>query len=85
MPLAARREGNIPIWIATMYNKFMLRRFLWVIAVAIVAYFVIAGALTLGGICPKYKNLMPRVVSPGEEIQGEPFWHAFCPFRDKVY
>lgn len=61
-----------------------------IIIIIVLAYFVLVSVLATTGVCPKYINLMPRIVGPDiENIKGpnDPkVWHAlFCPFAEKVY
>lgn len=64
----------------------MIKKILIIVGILIAAYFAIAGVLTIGGVCPKYINLMPRVVGPDFPAdKGTPVWYIFCPFSDKVY
>ncbi|MFA5791664.1 MAG: hypothetical protein WC884_01345 [Candidatus Paceibacterota bacterium] len=66
-----------------------MKKLFIIIVIIIATYFIIAGVLTATGVCPKYVNLMPRVVGPGiEDIKGpnDPqAWHLFCPFVEKSY
>lgn len=66
-----------------------MKKFLISVLLIVIVYFVIAGVLTTAGVCPKYINLMPKVVGSGvENIKGpnDPqTWHILCPFVEKVY
>ena len=63
-----------------------MKKFLIIIAVLVGAYFVIAGALKVSGVCSKSINLMPGIVGSGSpEDKGMPAWYIFCPFSKKVY
>ena len=56
-----------------------------IFAAIVVLYFILAAALTAGGKCPKYINLMPGITGPGFPERHNPQWYIFCPFSEKVY
>ncbi|OHA86985.1 MAG: hypothetical protein A3A96_03550 [Candidatus Zambryskibacteria bacterium RIFCSPLOWO2_01_FULL_39_39] len=61
-----------------------------IISIIVASYLVLTSILTATGVCPKYRNLMPRIVGTGiENIKGpndaKPWHILFCPFAEKVY
>ena len=68
----------------------MVKRVFVILIVLIFGYFILAGILTVTGVCPKSINFMPKVVGPGvSDIKGQNdpnFWNRlFCPFAEKTY
>lgn len=62
----------------------MIKKVLIIIVVLIATYFIVAGVLTISGICPKYIDLMPKVKVIEPDFRGA-VWYIFCPFSGKVY
>lgn len=66
-----------------------MKKVLIMVAIVVVIYFLLVDVLTATGVCPKYINMMPRVIELGtENVKGpnDPqIWHAFCSFAEKVY
>ncbi len=65
-----------------------MKKFLIIISVIVVAYFVLASILTATNTCPKYINAMPGIgPEPGWHYPDKenPKWYIFCPFAEKVY